>query len=482
MKYMRPPEKTFILVMGFGLFTSLLGWGASISPVQAFSFQKNFILSDHEFRDSNSLSLKGIQNFLKEKGGVLKDYVTTDVSGETATAAEIIYDTAQTYDLNPKVLLVMAEKESSAITGTSLTSYITDWTLGYAVCDGCSKEDPNVAKYAGLAKQFDAAGDRIANSYLADLEDHGSTISGWGPDIPKTTIDGIEVTPVNDATAALYTYNPCVGAYGGGDSRYGCNSLFAKLYYSWFAALKYPNGSLLQDGATGAIYLIRDGKKVLFENKAALLSSYSLDQVIQVSTVVLEQYDKGGTISFPNHSLIGIPDGTIYLVVDGTIRPFSSKRVFSYFGYNPEEVTQVKAKDIADWPIGKPLTLKDSNPTGVLLQNMTTGGITYIDSEGVGHDIWDKQILLARFGNQAPIAASLEEIQEYTTGNPLTFPDGTLVTAKGNGSVYVIANGKKRPFQSKAAFDALGYKWELIRTTTSAVLKLHPTGTIIKVQ
>lgn len=470
--------KRTILLVGLGFFL----WVVQINSAQAFTFQKNFILSDHEFRDSNSLSLKGIKNFLIEKGGVLQDYVTTNVSGETVSAAEIIYDTAQTYDLNPKVLLVLAEKESSAITGTSLNSYIMDWTLGYAVCDGCSKDDPNVAKYSGLAKQFDAAGDRIANSYLADLKDHGSTISGWGPSIPKTTIDGIEVTPVNDATAALYTYNPCVGAYGGGDSRYGCNSLFAKLYYAWFPALKYPNGSLLQDGATGAIYLIRDGNKFLFENKAALLSSYSMNQVIPVSTVVLEQYEKGGNISFPNHSLVGIPDGTIYLVVDGMIRPFSSKRVFKYFGYNPEEVTQVKTKDITGWPIGKPLTLKDSSPTGVLLQNMTTGGITYVDSEGVRHDIWDKQILLARFGQQSAVPATTQEINEYASGNPLTFPDGTLVTATGNSSVYVIANGKKRPFKSKADFDTLGYKWELIRTSTSAVLKLHPTGTPITIQ
>lgn len=470
--------KTTILLVGFGLFS----WSVQANSVSAFTYQKNFILTDHEFRDSDSLSLKGIQNFLLEKGGVLKDYVTTDVSGETATAAEIIYDTAQTYDLNPKVLLVMAEKESSAITGTSLNSYIMDWTLGYAVCDGCSKDDPNVAKYAGLAKQFDAAGDRIANSYLADLEDHGSTISGWGPGIPKTTIDGIEVTPTNNATAALYTYNPCVGAYGGGDSRYGCNSLFAKLYYSWFPTLKYPNGSLLQDGATGAIYLIRNGEKFLFENKAALLSSYSMDQVIQVSTVVLEQYPKGGNISFPNHSIVQIPDGTIYLVVDGTIRPFSSKRVFKYFGYNPEEVIQVKAKDITGWTIATPLTLKDSSPAGVLLQNMTTGGIIYVDSEGVRHDIWDKQILLARFGNTSYLPATSEEINEYTAGSPLTFPDGTLVMAKGGSSVYVIANGKKRPFKSKTDFDTLGYKWELIRTTTPAVLKLHPTGTAITVK
>lgn len=469
-------KRLFIVIFG------LLGLGLTPQSVSAFEFKKNFILSDNEFRDSTALSLGGIKNFLKEKGSFMVDYLTTDVSGETVSAAEIIYNSAQAYDLNPKVLLVMAEKESSAVTNSNQTSANTDWTLGYAVCDGCSKDDPDVAKYAGLAKQFDAAGNRIANSYLTDLEDHGYTISGWGPGITKTTIDGIQVTPTNDATAALYTYNPCVGAYGGGDPNYGCNSLFAKLYYSWFPALKYPNGSLLQDGATGAIYLIRDSQKILFENRAAFLSSYSLDQVIQVSTVVLEQYAKGGSIAFPNHSLVSTPDGTIYLFVSGTLRPFASQRVFSAIGYNPEEVIQVKTRDLTGIPIGEKITLKDSNPDGVLLQNSQTGGVVYVDSSGLRHDIWDKQILEAAFPNKLPLVASPEELADYTAGAPIKFPDGTLVTSKNSKSVFVIANGKKRPFKSKNDFDALGYHWGLIRVTSDAVLKLHPTGAMIKIQ
>lgn len=451
-------------------------------PSQAFDFKQNFILSDHEFRDSSALSLTGIKNFLKEKGSFLQEYITRDVSGDEVSAAEIIYDTAQAYDLNPKVLLVMAEKESSAITRSTSSSASTDWTLGYAVCDGCSKSDPNVIKYKGLAKQFDAAGNRIANSYLADLEDHGSTISGWGPGITKTTIDGIEVTPTNNATAALYTYNPCVGAYGGGDSRYGCNSLFAKLYYAWFPALKYPNGSLLQDGATGAIYLLRDSKKILFENKTAFLSSYSLDQVIQVSTVVLDQYSAGGSIAIPNHSLVSTPDNTIYLYVGGVLRPFSSLKVFRYFGFNPEEIIAVKERDVSAIPVGEPLTIHDSSPSGLLLQNEKTGAISYIDSQGTRHDIWDKQILTARFANQTALLASPAEINSYPAGAPEHFPDGTLVTSTTSSTVYVIANGKKRPFKSKNVFDALGYNWDLIKFTTDAVLKLHPTGATLNVK
>lgn len=458
----------------------MAGVGTLPAPVSAFTFHKNFILSDNEFRDSSSLSLNGIGNFLAQEGSALADYVTTDVNGAVVSAAKIIYDTAQTYELNPKVLLVLAQKESSAITSGTLTSAITDWTLGYAVCDGCSKDDPDVAEYSGLAKQFDAAGDRFVHSYLADLRDHGSTISGWGPGITKTTIDGIEVTPTNDATAALYTYNPCVGAYGGGDPNYGCNSLFAKLYYEWFPALKYPNGSLLQDGSTGAVYLIRDGQKLLFENKAALVSSYSVEQVIQVSTVVLEQYTRGSNISLPNHAIVRGPDGITYLVVDNTIRPFASKHVFNFFGYNPEEVIDVKAKDLKAYSIGKTLTIKDSYPSGVLLQDSTTGGVVYVDTNGIRHDIWDKEILYARFGTQKPISALPDDIQQYTAGSPLPFPDGALVTSPGSKSVFVIAKGKKRPFQNAAAFDALGYKWDLIRHTSDKVLQLHPTGSIIK--
>lgn len=459
---------------------ALLGFIILPHSAQAFTFHKNFIISDSEMRDENSLSLLGISNFLKEKGSALASYVTTNVAGEVADAAQIIYETAQTYDLNPKVLLVMSQKESSAITSPELSSAITDWTLGYAVCDGCSKEDPQVLAYKGLAKQFDAAGSRITNSYLADLEEHGYTISGWGPGISKTTIDGIEVTPSNNATAALYTYNPCVGAYGGGDARYGCNSLFAKLWSEWFPSLRYPNGSLLQDGATGAIYLIRDGQKILFENQSALVSSYSADKVIPVSSVVLEQYERGGTIRLPNYAIVRSPAGTIYLLVDGVLRGFTSQKAFAQFGYNPEEVIDVSWKDLKGYTEGDPLTAKDLNPQGVLLQNNTTGGIVYIDSDGVRHEIWDKQILFARFGTDIPRSASPAEINKYTAGKPLTFPDGELVTSPQNHSVYVIANGRKRAFTSKDDFDVLGYKWDQIRLTSDAALRLHPTGSPIK--
>jgi hypothetical protein len=70
--------------------------------------------------------------------------------------------------------------------------------------------------FRGLDKQLACAADRFAE-YTADLAEKGTTISGWGPGITKTTVDRVSVTPTNRSTAALYTYTPEVKRGSGGN-------------------------------------------------------------------------------------------------------------------------------------------------------------------------------------------------------------------------------------------------------------------------
>lgn len=62
----------------------------------------------------------------------------------------------------------------------------------------------------------------------------------------------------------------------------------------------------------------------------------------------------------------------------------------------------------------------------------------------------------------------------------LGFPDGTLVQIKGEPAVYVIQNGTKRPFASKAALTSRGYKLDKIISVDSKKLDGYPTGPVIK--
>ena len=73
-------------------------------------FNPHFIISDEETQDSRSWTRGDIQNFLDSKGSYLRQLVTPDFTGAVKTAADIIYDAAQNYQINPKVLLVTLQK------------------------------------------------------------------------------------------------------------------------------------------------------------------------------------------------------------------------------------------------------------------------------------------------------------------------------------------------------------------------------------
>lgn len=463
----------FLLV----IVTPVLIFFTVVPVAHAFTFDKNLLITDHELENSSYLTTKGIESFLQEKGSVLASYSASDADGHTKTVAQIIHSVAAEYDLSPMLFLVMAQKESSAITSSDMTYAIENWILGYGRCDGCSEEQ--AAPYRGIWNQFRSAADRIRNGYLEDLQKKGTTISGWGPNISKTTIDGIEVTPKNDATAALYTYNPCVGAYGGGFVEYGCNSAFQKIWQEWNPSVKYPNGTLLQ--INGVVYLIQRGEKRAFTSKGALLSSYDTNDIISATTVVGEQYPEGTPISYPNYSLLRSARGTIYMYVNGYKRGFVSQAAFKKFGFNPEEILDLSSKDIDVIPEGKSITEQMVYPQGALLQNRSTGAISYIDAGGIRHDIWSRTVLDNRFpSHRTIIVEDSKAIGAFTAGDPLLLQDGTIVTSKKSKKVFVIANGKKRPFRSRAAFENYGYQWQNILRVSKAVLRMHQTGAAMK--
>ncbi len=444
----------------------------------AFTFDKNFLISDYDLTNSTYLSAQGIQNFLEEKGSVLASLTSIDEDGSEKSVARIIARVSKASTLNPMLFLVMAQKESSAITSSTFTYAIEHWILGFGRCDSCSEEQ--AAPYRGITKQFTSAADRIRNGYLKDLDTTGTTISGWGVGIPKTTIDSIEVTPQNKATAALYTYNPCVGAYGGGNQKYGCNSAFQKIWQDWNPSfIRYPNGTLLQIGET--VYLIQKGDKRAFTSYGALVSSYDPDAIIQVPSIVGEQYDTGAPISFPNYSLLRNPHGTIYLLIDGKKRGFETPEAFRQLGFNPEEVLDVRWSEINPLPEGKPITVDTLYPGGALVQNKVNGAVAYIDPRGKRQDIWSPIILENRFNDRAIIQIDSIDFNKYPAIGPATLKDGTLIQAKNGTTIYVIADGKRRPFLNERTFTQLGYKWEMVQRVPKKIVTLHKKGKTMNV-
>jgi hypothetical protein len=142
----------------------LLVFVLSAQSVLAVSFNPDFIISDEEMYDYNSMDWGEIQKFLDNKDGVLKTLVTKDYNNKNMEAAAIIYQAAQEHKISPKVLLAKLQHEGSLIDNKKPSDTSLTWAMGYAVCDSCSIWDPKIALFGGFGQQVDYAA-RILRKY-----------------------------------------------------------------------------------------------------------------------------------------------------------------------------------------------------------------------------------------------------------------------------------------------------------------------------
>jgi len=425
-------------------------------------FNPNYIISDEELTDYNSMSLAQIQKFLEDKKSPLAWYATIDVDGLGRTASEIIWRVAQEYKINPKVLLVTLQKEQSLITDPTPEQKQLDWATGYGVCDSCSLSDPSIQKYKGFANQVDCTAG-WKRWYLDN-----ATLLSWVKKPGQTyLIDTYQITPANYATAGFYTYTP----------HYHGNYNFWKIWQDWFGKL-FPDGTVLKEKDGPGIWLIQRGMKRQFLTYSAFVSRYSPEKLIDVSKSELENYETGVPIKFPEYSLLRSPGGTVYLIVGDTRRGFASSEVFKTIGINPEEIIDVSWDEINSYTENDPITMQSVYPLGALLQDKTSGGVYFVEN-GVKRPIWAKQFLTLYFQNKKITAVSPDELKKYPTGEPVKFRDGELVLGESSPTVYFISNGERRPIPTEDVFNNLGFKWENIIKTTDKILSLHPIGTPI---
>lgn len=457
-------------------------------------FNPNLIISDEEIMDYDSLSLSQIQSFLQNKNSYLANYRTTNAHGTLKSAAEIIYDAANNnYDcsgvalsdnptetekqlkcrkistINPKFLLVLLQKESSLIEDPSPAQARLDWATGY----GCPDNWACNPYYKGFGKQINSASLQFL-AYMKEPQNYsykaGQTYTFNNP-YGTISNETMIVTPANQATAALYNYTPHV--FNGNYNVY-------KLYQRYFPTqpARYPNGSLLQAKGEAGVWLIQDGFKRPFLTKSALLSRYSLDKIISVENSDLESYDKGDPISLPNYSIVKAPDASLYLIVGDEKRKFENQAAFKNFGFNPEEIIAASAQDLSYYRNGTVLSANSAYPTGALLRDPQSGGVYYAQ-DGQKAPIIDKVLLSTKFKGKTIQKASIEELARYTKISPVLFDDGELLKSDSSSAVYLIANGKKRPFLSGNDFERLGYKWSNVITVSPQLLYLYPLGDVM---
>lgn len=223
-------RKAFLLCFSF-CFAAIMGFLAQafIKSVNAINpryngFSAGDIISDFVMADYSSMSEGDIQSFLKSKNPCNDTdmskanyyswhtyhienghYVCmADESFDGESAAHIIWRAAQDYRINPKVLIVLLQKEQGLVTDTWPNS---DLQYRSATGYGCPDHGDCNADYYGFRNQI-----RNAAELFRYILDHGSRFYPVGYNNvlynPDPGCGSSTVYVANRATAALYQYTP----------------------------------------------------------------------------------------------------------------------------------------------------------------------------------------------------------------------------------------------------------------------------------
>src|SRR5690606_10802873 len=108
---------------------------------------------------------------------------------------------------------------------------------------------------------------------------------------------------------------------------------------------------------------------------------------------------RGRTVQFADYSLVRTETGKMYLLVGNTKRYIPSMQVFAKIGFNPEEVENCLADDLADYADGEPIATDIASAVGLLAQDAQTGGI-YLLQDGRKHPLYDRALLTTNFSGE----------------------------------------------------------------------------------
>jgi hypothetical protein len=237
-----------------------------------------------------------------------------------------------------------------------------------------------------------------------------------------------------------------------------------------FKVYRWPNGTFLYT-STKITYMLYKGQLRHFSHWVARESRYRARELVNVPSDITSYYPKGRNIGFRNGSLVKA-DGKVYLISDGRKLP-TSVAALTEHGFDPDGIWSVPLSALAPHADGPTYTRSATTyPNGAALRAST------------GREAW--MLSGAARGFTSPkvrkswAIRDVEMADSGMTGGMLTgeiaFRDGTLIRLSDATTIYIVSDGKRRPFRSNAIFKAMGFKADNIVTVTPNELALHDEG------
>jgi hypothetical protein len=502
------------------LVFSLIGYNQNVAA-NTSGFEAGRIIDDLVFTHYQSMSVSQIQTFLNSKVPVC-DYWGTNGStstsrrdyvlslGETLpltclkeytengkSSAQIIYDAAHEFKINPQVILVLLQKEQALITDDWPISVQYRSATGY----GCPDTAACDTLYYGFTNQVRNAANMFRK--IMDASPTWYTPYKLGNNKvyyhPNASCGYTILNIQNRATQALYNYTPyqpnasaLAAGYGTGDScgAYG-NRNFYLFFRDWFGSTHgAPEGSVIKSNApSSGIYLVENGVKRPFSSIEAFYShNYKWSNVVTVSDYVFNSIPTGNPITLNlvvyNKKTIksNAPSSGIYLVENGVKRPFSSIEAFYSNKYKWSDVMTFSDYEIKAISSGQPIDLNISFYLGsVIKSNAPSSGI-YLVENGVKRPFSSIEAFYSHNYKWSNVVTVSDYVfNSIPTGNPITlnlvvYNKKTIKSNAPSSGIYLVENGVKRPFSSIEAFYSNKYKWSDVMTFSDYEIKAISSG------
>jgi hypothetical protein len=242
--------------------------------------------------------------------------------------------------------------------------------------------------------------------------------------------------------------------------------------YLSFGLWRYPNGTYFLPKPSGRSYILNGGKLRHPAVSLARATRYRSQEVIPVSDVLTKVYPVGSQIGFRDGSIVRV-DGNLYLISDGYRRPISATTMTA-MGYDSSAVIDTTSAGVAPHPLGATVDAAGGYPDGTALRS-STGSMAWVLAH-VARPVTTANVRSSWLIRAVDLAGPADsDVATGAGSKPIGFRDGSLVQVSGEGTIYVVADGRRRPISSRS-FAKMGYNPANIRPITPAELVLNPQG------
>jgi len=243
-------------------------------------------------------------------------------------------------------------------------------------------------------------------------------------------------------------------------------------------ALRYKNYAYRVPGET-TIWVIENGRRKGFSSQEIMASQgYDSRKIINISRKQLEAYSTKLLAKYPNGSLLrAVNSSTVYLIEQGKKRPFKmTSEQFSRLGFKWSEIKNVSLEDLTAYSDGQKIKYGTDNELVTTKKNFTV----YLIENGKRRP-FTSATLFNKLGYDWSKIKIIEdeEMESFLVGEKMKYPNRTLIRDAYKPTVYFLENGSLRKITSPTLFKILGFDWQEIITTTSEELAFYSLGDIL---